>query len=109
MCLSLQGTHVTYGSLSRSPVSIRAGSSIFSDIRYRGFWLTRWAEKVDLLPYFADVSGSSSGSGVFPWSNKATDLVQRDERVRVLSSIYEMVEEGVIKLPRVSENVQEAN
>jgi len=102
MCLSLQGTHVTYGGLSRSPVSIRAGASIFSDIRYRGFWLTRWAEKVDLLPYFADVSGSSSGSGVFPWSNKATDLVQRDERVRVLSSIYEMVEEGVIKLPRTS-------
>lgn len=36
------GTVVTYGGMSRQPVTASAGSLIFRDIIYRGFWCTRW-------------------------------------------------------------------
>lgn len=42
--LSEGGTLVTYGAMSREPVSLPTGLLIFKDIRYHGFWLSRWAD-----------------------------------------------------------------
>jgi len=36
------GTMVTYGGMSRQPVSVPAGLLIFNDARVVGFWMTRW-------------------------------------------------------------------
>lgn len=33
---------ITYGGMSRSPMGVHAGNLIFKDLRYRGFWLSRW-------------------------------------------------------------------
>jgi trans-2-enoyl-CoA reductase len=42
--LSPGGTLVTYGAMSRQPVRLPNGLLIFQDIRFRGFWVSRWYE-----------------------------------------------------------------
>lgn len=42
--LSEQGTLVTYGAMSKQPVALPTGLLIFKDLRFRGFWLSRWAD-----------------------------------------------------------------
>jgi len=39
------GTHVTYGAMSKKPVTIPNRLLIFNDIHVRGFWLTKWNEE----------------------------------------------------------------
>ncbi len=36
------GSHVTYGAMGRQPLRIPNGLLIFKDLRWRGFWVTRW-------------------------------------------------------------------
>jgi trans-2-enoyl-CoA reductase len=42
-CLGQGGTMVTYGAMSKKPVALPTGLLIFKDLRFRGFWLSRWA------------------------------------------------------------------
>lgn len=39
------GTLVTYGGMSKKPVTINTGSFIFQDIRLCGFWNSQWIVK----------------------------------------------------------------
>lgn len=39
------GTMVTYGGMSKQPVSLPVGLLIFKDIRFVGFWLSKWNER----------------------------------------------------------------
>ncbi|CAL8339541.1 unnamed protein product [Gadus morhua 'NCC'] len=36
------GTMVTYGGMSKRPVTIPVGALIFKDVKVRGFWVTKW-------------------------------------------------------------------
>lgn len=38
------GIHITYGAMSRKPVTIPNGLLIFRDIQFRGLWVSRWIE-----------------------------------------------------------------
>lgn len=38
---------VTYGGMSREPVTVPTSSLIFKDLQIRGFWMTRWANNPD--------------------------------------------------------------
>mgnify|MGYP001052900345 CR=1 FL=1 len=40
--LDKAGTLVTYGGMSKQPVTIPTGEFIFRDLTCRGFWMTRW-------------------------------------------------------------------
>jgi trans-2-enoyl-CoA reductase len=40
------GTIVTFGAMARQPLKIPNGQLIFSDIAWRGFWITRWYQRV---------------------------------------------------------------
>lgn len=42
--LADESTIVTYGGMSREPVTVPTGSLIFKDIRVRGFWMTQWTK-----------------------------------------------------------------
>ncbi|KAI1178943.1 hypothetical protein F4777DRAFT_586427 [Nemania sp. FL0916] len=42
--LSVGATLVTYGGMSRQPVTPPTGLLIFKDIHFAGFWLSRWAD-----------------------------------------------------------------
>ena len=42
--LAAHGTHVTYGAMAMQPVRVPNGLLIFKDIRFRGFWVTKWYE-----------------------------------------------------------------
>ncbi|KAI1343612.1 NAD(P)-binding protein [Xylariaceae sp. FL0016] len=43
--LTMSGTLVTYGGMARQPVALPTGLLIFKDIRFVGFWLSRWADQ----------------------------------------------------------------
>lgn len=36
---------VTYGAMSRSPMRVGAGMLIFGDLRFEGFWVSRWSDR----------------------------------------------------------------
>lgn len=40
--LSPHGVMVTYGGMSRQPVTVPVGAFIFNNVTLRGFWMTRW-------------------------------------------------------------------
>jgi len=41
--------HVTYGAMAKQPLTIPAGMLIFSDMRFTGFWVSRWSEAAPTL------------------------------------------------------------
>lgn len=43
-CVYLGGSVTTYGNMNNKPLSLSAGSLIFRNLSFRGFWLSRWAE-----------------------------------------------------------------
>ncbi|KAI1764406.1 NAD(P)-binding protein [Hypoxylon sp. FL1150] len=43
--LGVGGTVVTYGGMARQPVALPTGLLIFQDLRFVGFWLSRWADR----------------------------------------------------------------
>ena len=43
-CLDEGGTMVTYGAMAKQPVALPTGALIFKDLRFRGFWLSRWSD-----------------------------------------------------------------
>lgn len=56
------GTVVTYGAMGRQPVQIPNGLLIFKDLRFCGFWVTRWfreagpAERRDMIQGIRDLA-----------------------------------------------------
>ncbi|KAI9919388.1 hypothetical protein PsorP6_017595 [Peronosclerospora sorghi] len=46
--LAPKGVHVTYGGMSKQPVSVGTASLIFHDITLRGFWLSQWVKDATL-------------------------------------------------------------
>ncbi|CAG8455691.1 4883_t:CDS:2 [Funneliformis caledonium] len=40
--LCRSGYHVTYGAMSRQPITIPASLLIFKDIKFLGYWMSRW-------------------------------------------------------------------
>ena len=36
---------VTYGAMSKAPMRVGAGMLIFQDLRFQGFWVSRWSER----------------------------------------------------------------
>ena len=38
------GVHVTYGGMSKRPVTVGTGQLIFNDVTLRGYWMSRWNE-----------------------------------------------------------------
>ncbi|XP_061574450.1 enoyl-[acyl-carrier-protein] reductase, mitochondrial isoform X2 [Cololabis saira] len=56
--LQAGGSMVTYGGMSRQPVTIPVSALIFKDVKIRGFWVTRWKQKhsdVFLFPRREDI------------------------------------------------------
>ncbi len=43
------GCMVTYGGMSRRPVTVPTAPFIFRDLTLRGFWMTRWTQEQDAL------------------------------------------------------------
>ncbi|KAL8823577.1 MAG: hypothetical protein Q9191_005731 [Dirinaria sp. TL-2023a] len=42
--LSASGHLVTYGAMSKSPMRVGASMLIFKDLRFNGFWVSKWAD-----------------------------------------------------------------
>lgn len=60
--LVFQGVMVTYGAMSKQPLPVPAGSLIFQDHKFCGYWMTRWNQGKDVdhpdrVRMFADLCG----------------------------------------------------
>ncbi|XP_059607992.1 enoyl-[acyl-carrier-protein] reductase, mitochondrial [Phlebotomus argentipes] len=66
------GVVVTYGGMSREPVTVPTGHLIFKDISFRGFWMTRWTR----------------------------DNQETPEREKMFRDLVEFIEEGSFRGPR---------
>eukprot|EP00002_Diphylleia_rotans_P025670 TRINITY_DN5082_c0_g1_i1.p1 TRINITY_DN5082_c0_g1~~TRINITY_DN5082_c0_g1_i1.p1 ORF type:complete len:365 (-),score=80.56 TRINITY_DN5082_c0_g1_i1:142-1236(-) len=55
------GKIVTYGGMSRRPVTVSTGQLLFKQIEMRGFWMTRWVDRhtkeqrMEMLRFIADL------------------------------------------------------
>jgi trans-2-enoyl-CoA reductase len=50
-------TVVTYGAMSKSPVHLPMGLLIFKDIRFSGFWVSRWRSAEDKMACVEEILG----------------------------------------------------
>ncbi|KFM63095.1 Trans-2-enoyl-CoA reductase, mitochondrial, partial [Stegodyphus mimosarum] len=68
-----KGTIVTYGGMSKQPITISTACLIFSDIRLRGFWMTQWnkvhsaEERTEMLN---EITSIIKGGGLKPPANR---------------------------------------
>lgn len=74
--LANKGQLVTYGGMSKMPLSVPTGPLIFNDISVRGFWMSRWYSQ--------------------PENNR-----KRDEMIDYL---VDLVAKRKLKAPRMAEN-----
>ncbi|KFY94899.1 hypothetical protein V500_03024 [Pseudogymnoascus sp. VKM F-4518 (FW-2643)] len=44
-CLSDGGHLVTYGGMAKAPLQVPTAALIFKDVKFSGFWVSRWSEK----------------------------------------------------------------
>lgn len=59
------GIHITYGAMSRRPLTVPNGQLIFKDLQFRGLWVTKWIESApreELDAVYAKLAGLM-GSG----------------------------------------------
>jgi len=63
------GTMVTYGGMSRKPVTVPTSQFLFKNITLKGFWLTRWIEQHS-----------------------------KEERKKMLDNLFDLIREGKMKL-----------
>lgn len=66
------GVVVTYGGMSREPVTVPTGHLIFKDISFRGFWMNRWT----------------------------TQNVNSPQRIEMLNDLIASIEKGTFRGPR---------
>ncbi len=86
------GVIVTYGAMARQPLKIPNGQLIFSDIAWRGFWITRWYQQAgesaarELVAELADLAArgivSTPVEAVYPLAqiSEALAHAQRPQR-----------------------------
>ncbi|XP_062557084.1 enoyl-[acyl-carrier-protein] reductase, mitochondrial [Armigeres subalbatus] len=69
--LDNHGIMVTYGGMSREPVSVPTASLIFKDLQFSGFWMTRWSEI----------------------------NAQSPKRAEMFTELFQLIEKGALKAP----------
>lgn len=69
--LDNQGIMVTYGGMSREPVTVPTASLIFKDLQFSGFWMTRWTKQ----------------------------NAQNPKRQEMFSELFELIGKGALKAP----------
>lgn len=86
--LGNNGTIVTYGGMSKKPVTLSTSSLIFKNINVRGFWLSRWTkehsveERQKMIDHLASLVKSKK-------LQLSLERKSFDELPSVMSSIYE--------------------
>ena len=73
------GTHITYGAMSRKPLTLPNGLLIFRDIRLRGLWVTKWLEQAP----FEEVRATYE---------KLAELVNAGRLVQKVDSVFSLEE-----------------
>lgn len=73
--LDFRGYMVTYGGMSKQPLTVPTGSLIFKDQKFVGYWMTRWSNE----------NGISK------------------ERINMLKDLCDLIKQGKLKTPETKE------
>lgn len=76
------GTLVTYGGMSKKPVTIPTGLLIFNDLRFTGFWVSAWYKRQHELALKGDFS-------------------LNQQREDMMTELYGMIREGKLTMPHM--------
>ncbi len=83
------GTLVTYGAMSKEAIKIPNGFLIFRDLRFCGFWLTRWLRNADERArdgMFAEIIRMAGGGLFVPRIAREFSLAQIKDAVALAAS-----------------------
>lgn len=68
--LDNEGVMVTYGGMSREPVTVPTSALIFKDLSFRGFWMTRWTKEnlgsSDHVVMLSEIANLSKSGNLLP-------------------------------------------
>ncbi|XP_044252584.1 enoyl-[acyl-carrier-protein] reductase, mitochondrial [Tribolium madens] len=89
------GTMVTYGGMSREPVTVPTSALIFKDLRIRGFWMTDWtkqnADSVDRFEMFEELISMMTTNELQGPAFKMVDFEQYKEALMNTMTIKGMI------------------
>lgn len=85
--LSPYGAHVTYGAMSKQPVQLPFAILVFKNIRFEGFWVSKWSDKnpdakretvAEVLKWTREGQFKDSPTDVIKWTwdTKQDELIQ---------------------------------
>lgn len=78
---------VTYGGMSRAATPVTTSSLIFDDIRYFGFWISRWYTRL----HYERLKTAAGRQGVAP----ADSLLMKQREM--MQHIYQMIGSGTLR------------
>jgi len=81
--LNHSGVHVTYGGMSKKPVSLPTALLIFNDIQVRGFWVSAWYKREHEMSLLKG------------------DLTMTREREKMMAELCDMFRSGKLSLPPI--------
>ncbi|KAG5866153.1 hypothetical protein JTB14_017003 [Gonioctena quinquepunctata] len=74
---------VTYGGMSREPVTVPTSALIFKDIQIRGFWMTHWTktkfDSIDRMEMFEELISMMTNNDLKAPSHKIVDFADYKE------------------------------
>lgn len=97
--LSNKGVVVTYGAMSREPLTIPNAALIFKDIAFRGFWVSRWSKEHTLeqrQEMYNELFGLMASGEFKPPLHRLIPLEQYKQAITEQADIKGMVGEKIL-------------
>lgn len=93
--LENNGTMVTYGGMSREPVTIPTSALIFKDLKIRGFWMTKWSKEnsanIDRYEMFEELISMMTNNELRGPSHKMVDFNNYEEALMNTMTVKGMI------------------
>lgn len=91
---------VTYGGMSREPVTVPTSALIFKDIQVRGFWLTRWTKNPDnymeRMEMFEELISMMTNSELHGPAHEMIDFINYKDAISNALNVKGMVGKKII-------------
>lgn len=97
--LASKGVLVTYGAMSREPLTIPNSALIFKDIAFRGFWVSRWSKENSLeerTKMYNELFELMASGRFEPPIHRLVPLDQYKEAMLELTDVKGMVGEKIL-------------
>lgn len=97
--LAPKGQLITYGAMSREPLTIPNAALIFKDISFKGYWMSRWSKESsseDRLKMYDELFQMMAGGSFEPPIHTCIPLHEYKEALRTLADVKGMTGQKVL-------------